>query len=101
MDRDALLGTAFKARHAHAREHLANEMTRLGLLASEGWRIHEFTRHVDGKIELVMRPIHSRLASPEGLECVICIDEPAMKVEASCHDAERPSWHSLWSLQQT
>ena len=84
MHPDARLGDVFTQKYATARATLRREMDQRGLTQDSGWRIAEFTREVEGRIELVMRPVHSRLAAPEGLECVVSIDEPRASVDSMC-----------------
>ena len=84
MHPDDRLAHAFTAKYETARATLRREMDERGLTEEAGWRIAEFTREVDGRIELVMRPIHSNLSAPEGLECVVSIDEPRSNVDSMC-----------------
>ena len=56
------------------------------LRIEDGWRIHEFTRQMDGRMELVMRPVHSRLSAPPDLECWCAIDEPSSAVSSDCRE---------------
>lgn len=68
-------GESFSQRCAAARVHLLGEMERLGMRERDGWRIAESTRNVTGGSELVMRPIHRVLPTPDGVECVVRIEE--------------------------
>ena len=74
----------FRARLAEARAHLARLMAEHGLEESAGWRIHEIVRGVPGGLEMVLRPIHSRLPSPPGVECVVRIEERSQEVDLTC-----------------
>jgi hypothetical protein len=69
-----------------AREALLERMTRRGLLYENGWRIYEFTRQVGGRTELVLRPVHAGLTSPEELECICRIEEPGSTAVAECRE---------------
>jgi hypothetical protein len=62
-------------------------MQRLGLLEADGWRIAEFIRECAGGSELVLRPLHLRLAPPEGLECVVRIEEETLSLDTQCSPA--------------
>ena len=75
----------FAARCNEARARLRSHMEERGLHERDGWKIHEFTRQVDGRMELVMRPLHRTLTAPEGLECVVTIDEPSFTASLDCH----------------
>jgi hypothetical protein len=83
--RDELLSREFGARCEDARAALRKHMAERGLRKEDGWRVHEFTRHVNGHTELVMRPIHSHLAAPD-LECLCIIDEPGSNVSSECRE---------------
>lgn len=69
-----------------AREALLDHMTRHGLRQGDGWRIYEFTRKVGGRTELVLRPVHSALSTPEDLECTCHIEEPGAQAVAECRE---------------
>lgn len=74
-----------KVQNAHA--YLESEMKRLGLLREDGWTIIQVTREGRGGTEMVLRPFHSKLAAPEGLECVVWVSaEPA--VDSECAPAK-------------
>ena len=75
MARENDLAKTFAQRRAEAREHLRREMTLLGLREEDGWRIFETIRQNGARTELHMRPVHLHLPTPEGVECVIDIDE--------------------------
>ena len=81
---DQELAAAFSAECSAAREHLRRVMASHGLHEREGWRIGESTRHVSGRTELVMRPVHRTLAAPPELECIVSIDEPGSRIESNC-----------------
>jgi len=81
---DDTLVLAFGAKCDEARAALQRHMLDRGLHEADGWRIYEFTRQIEGRSEIVMRPIHSRLEAPAGLECFCEIDAPASKVSSGC-----------------
>lgn len=83
-NKDTALAEAFAAKRDEAREKLRGHMRACGLLESDGWRINESVRHREGRTELVLRPIHLRLDTPPGLECVVTIDEPGHHITADC-----------------
>jgi len=72
----------FAAECDEARKKLREHMANHGL--AEGWRIHEFTRESAGRVELVMRPVHSHLAAPEQLECKCAIEQAGLKASHDC-----------------
>lgn len=76
---------AEKMREAHA--YLRDEMNKLGLLEENGWRIAEVVRECPGGSELVLHPVHSRLDSPKGLECVVWFIEEPARVGSECMPA--------------
>lgn len=82
--RDASLAAEFASRYAETRSLLLSKMEERGLLARDGWRIHESTRTRDGRTELVLRPMHAAHPIPEDLECVVSIDEPGTSIESHC-----------------
>lgn len=82
--RDLALATEFAAKCEKARETLRHRMETRGLLEKAGWRINESVRHIEGRTEMVMRPIHLRLTAPADLECVIAIDEPGDQISSNC-----------------
>ena len=69
-----------------AREALREHMARRGLLEGNGWKIYEFTRRAEGRTELVLRPVHSALSSPDELECTCHIEEPGATATAECSE---------------
>jgi hypothetical protein len=69
-----------------ARKALRGHMVRHGLGEDSGWRIYEFTREVDGRTELVMRPVHSHLNPPSKLECKCTIHQEELTVSHGCQD---------------
>lgn len=89
MANDAIRSAAFAERYRAAKAFLRGEMDRLGLLESQGWRISE--THRDGRrgSEIVMRPIHLRLPSPDDLECVVWVDESG-EADAECSPGGGP-----------
>ncbi len=77
------LAQSFAERCAHARAYLRSEMDQRGLLEKNGWRIAETIRATGTRTELVMRPIHLYLPNPDGLECIVEIDEDET-IESNC-----------------
>jgi hypothetical protein len=61
-------------------------MDRHGLLEGDGWQIYEFTRQVDGRTELVLRPVHTQLTPPQDLECTCHLDGPTHVPTAECSE---------------
>ena len=84
--RDGDLSREFGLRCDEARAALQKHMAEHGLRIEDGWWIHEFTRHVDGRTELVMRPAHRQLRTPTELECVCMIDEQGSNASSECRD---------------
>jgi len=84
--RDDGLSRKFGAACDEARAALWKHMADRGLRKEEGWSIHEFTRQMDGRTELVMRPLHRHLPVPTDLECMCIIDEPGSNVSSECHE---------------
>ncbi|HUQ27144.1 MAG TPA: hypothetical protein VM051_01040 [Usitatibacter sp.] len=82
--RDERLSSEFASQCQEARATLERHMAERGLRERDGWRIYEFTRQVDGRTELVMRPIHSHLNAPSELECACIIDEPGANITSEC-----------------
>ena len=87
---DAAAERAFAERYAAARKHLRTTMEALGLHETHGWRISETTQEIKGGSRVVMRPIHSRLAAPPDVECIVWIDEDNGKADAECSPGGRP-----------
>jgi len=83
---DDLISRAFGERCDDARAKLRMHMSELGLHPEDGWLIHESTRNVGGRTEIVMRPLHRRLSPPTGLECLCAIDEPGEEVSSECRE---------------
>ena len=81
---DGAVEKAFAERYAAALAHLRAQMDALGLHQSKGWRISETTAEAKGGFRLILRPIHTRLPSPEGVECVVWIDEGLGTAHADC-----------------
>lgn len=86
----AALSARFAEKLREAHEYLRGEMGKLGLLEADGWRIAETIRECEGGSEVVLRPIHSRLDAPEGLECVVTFTEEPLRVGAECAPAATP-----------
>ena len=80
---------AFAERYRAAKAFLRKEMDRLGLREADGWRISELHRDGMRGSEIVLRPIHVRLAAPEDVECVVWVDE-AGQADAECSPGEMP-----------
>ena len=76
MSNEERLAEAFSQKCEEARRTLLEHMEARGLYLTDGWRIMETTRIRDGGAELVMRPIHRVLPTPQDLECVVAIDLP-------------------------
>lgn len=82
--KEEVLFPEFAARCDEARASLRHHMTERGLHERDGWRIYEFTRDLNGRTELVLRPVHPSLSAPDDLECVCTIDEPGSQVSSDC-----------------
>ena len=79
---DADLSAQFTDKVHHAYAYLRSEMGRLGLLEEDGWKIVQVTREGRGGTEMVLRPFHSKLAAPDGLECIVWVSaEPIVDSE--------------------
>ena len=76
MSQEERLAEAFSRKCEEARRTLLEHMAARGLYPADGWRIMETTRIRDGGAELVMRPIHRVLPTPEDLECIVAIEMP-------------------------
>lgn len=87
MNPDEVLSIELTKRCQAARAFLYDEMSRLGLTPEAGWRIADKTRFVEGRTEIVFWPVHTHLPSPEGLECVVSIDESAKELDSTCEGA--------------
>jgi hypothetical protein len=83
--RDQRLFSEFAGKCEEARVTLRKHMSDRGLREQDGWTIHEFTRQIEGRTEIVMRPIHRHLDPPSELECSCEIDEPGANISADCH----------------
>jgi hypothetical protein len=81
---DDRLFSEFASRCEEARANLRQHMSDRGLREKDGWSIHEFTRQLEGRTAIVMRPIHRHLDAPPGLECMCEIDEPGSRTSADC-----------------
>lgn len=82
--RDQRLFAEFAGKCDEARATLRQHMRDRGLHEQDGWMIHEFTRQIEGRTEIVMRPIHRQLDAPSELECTCEIDEPGSHISADC-----------------
>jgi hypothetical protein len=78
------LAHALSAERDRLRLYLRGEMEKLGLREEDGWSILEFTRESGGGTQIVLRPMHMRLAPPAGLECVVGIVEDDGKIHGKC-----------------
>ena len=87
---DALLAVEFSMKRLEARATLRKHMDERGLLEKDGWNISEVLRQREGKTELVMRPSHLRLASPDDLECVVAIDDAGSRIDSNCTEDGAP-----------
>ena len=81
---DAVLAARFARACAVAREHLSRQMEERGLHSRDGWKIVEAVRQVAGGSELVLRPLHMHLPSPDDLECVVAIDMASTTIDSNC-----------------
>jgi hypothetical protein len=86
MQNEIALVMGVSARREAARAYLWREMNARGLFEHDGWRILETTRDMAGRTELVLRPVHTFLPSPEGLECIVEIHEDSF-VDSHCEPA--------------
>jgi hypothetical protein len=87
---DAAAERAFAERYAAAVRHLRGAMEALGLHETQGWRISETTQEAANGSRMLLRPIHSRLAAPPDVECIVWIDEDSGAVDADCSPGGRP-----------
>ena len=85
-DRTQRIAVTLKTARANAEAFLWAEMARLNLTRADGWSIVEFTRERSGGTEIVMRPMHLTLPSPEGIECVVSVQEDSGDVGSHCTD---------------
>ena len=81
---DAIVAARFAKACEQARAHLLRLMEQRGLRARDGWKIVETVRQGPGGTELVMRPLHLRIAAPPDLECVVGVDADSTAVDSSC-----------------
>ena len=81
---DALVAARFAQACAEARIYLRRQMEELGLHERDGWKIVETVRQVAGGSQLVMRPLHLRLAAPPDLECVVALDLASTTIDSNC-----------------
>ena len=73
-----------------ARNYMFGEMMRLGLTLEAGWRLADKVRHVEGRSEIVIWPIHTSFPSPDGMECVVSVNESGTEIRNTC-EVPRPS----------
>jgi hypothetical protein len=78
------LAHKLSAERERLRAFLWTEMSKLGLRKEDGWSILESTRESEGGTQFVLRPMHMRLPSPEGLECVVGIIEDDGSIHGEC-----------------
>ncbi|HXF80108.1 MAG TPA: hypothetical protein VN598_14670 [Usitatibacter sp.] len=83
MGNELDLAQTFAERCEQARAYLRREMDERGLREQDGWCIAETMRATGGRTELVMRPLHLHLPAPDGLECIVEIDEDET-IESNC-----------------
>lgn len=81
---DLHLAARLSAEYTAARHQLRQHMRARCLYESDGWGIAETTRRHEGKLQLVLRPVHLRLPAPVDLECVVSIDDATETVEGKC-----------------
>ena len=84
--RTVSLSRALTEARIRAQEHLWEEMEKRGLRRADGWSIVELTREGRGGTEIVMRPMHLRLTTPEDIECVVAIVEDTAGIQMQCSD---------------
>jgi len=87
MQTERILARTVAAKREAAEVYLWHEMNMRGLFADDGWSIVETTRETATGTELVLRPLHRFLPSPEGLECVVEIHEDTHLIDAHCSPA--------------
>lgn len=85
---DKDFATRFSAHRAEAEAVLRRRMEARGLYERDGWRIAETTRDARQGTELVIRPIHLRHPSPDGLECVVWVRGEDGSVDVHCFPDE-------------
>ena len=85
---DDRLSANLSAEIAKAEAYLWSEMEKLGMRREDGWAITQTTRDGRGGSEIVLRPIHMRLAAPDGLECVVHIVETGTSLGTECRTPE-------------
>ena len=78
------LSRALTAARLRAQDFLWAEMTKLGMRREDGWSIAEFTRETRGGMQILMRPMHMHLPSPERMECVVAFVEETAAIHAQC-----------------
>jgi hypothetical protein len=79
QNQDEVLSAAVRARLHEARAHVEAQMAAQGLLAKDGWRIHEEMRASIGGTQWVLRPVHLHREAP-GIEAVVTIDSSGCPV---------------------
>ena len=84
MKSDQELSKELETCRRTAQETLWREMTQLGLFSADGWQLVETTRDRDGRTEIVLRPLHRVLTSPEHLECVVWISNDGEETGTRC-----------------
>lgn len=82
--RDDSLAAALAQRYAKAKTTLLENMKARGLTPELGWRISEITRTIGERTEIVMRPIHATIPAPDGIECIVSIDEDGSTLNDEC-----------------
>ena len=83
--RTDLLARALSAERDRAEKYLWAEMAKLGLHQKDGWTIAESMRETEGGTQIVLRPLHRQLPSPDGLECVVGIVEDDGGIHGHCN----------------
>ena len=81
---DAAFAKQFAIKCGEARAALERHMAEHRLRPEDGWTIYEFTRQIEGRSELVLRPMHPELVAPSEFECACMIDEPGTNITSGC-----------------
>jgi hypothetical protein len=93
LNNDAAVSSEFAQQLRAAHDRLSDEMQRNGLLARDGWKIAQHTRDVTDGSELVLRPLHTQLGTPSGMECIVRVAEGGSVIERECRCVYPPVIH--------